>query len=84
MYKIIIKRKPQRFLDKITKTEKIRIAESILDLKYDPTNGDIKKLSGEFKGFYRLRVGKTRILFTKDTTLQELTIHIIDNRGDVY
>ena len=44
---------------------------------------DIKSLQGRYKGFYRLRIGKIRILFYKKD-ISILKIHKIGFRGDIY
>jgi mRNA interferase RelE/StbE len=47
------------------------------------TEIDIKKMKGDWEGFYRLRIGKIRILFMVDS-LGEIEIYTIGSRGDVY
>lgn len=44
--------------------------------------GDVKKLKGN--GYYRLRLGNVRVIFTKND--EELIILVIDigNRGQIY
>jgi len=44
--------------------------------------GRVKRLSGEFEGLLRLRVGNHRVLF--DETADTITIHRIGERRDVY
>ena len=48
------------------------------------TELDIKKMKGEWEGFYRLRIGKIRIVFTVNTQSGEVEIFTIGTRGDVY
>ena len=48
------------------------------------TELDIKKMKGEWEGFYRLRIGKIRIVFTANTQSGEVEIFTIGTRGDVY
>lgn len=78
-YKINIKKKTKKFIDKQDKTQQIRIYKAI----YNLPNGDIKLLKG-YNTIYRLRVGDYRILFIWNEN--EIIINIIDadNRGDVY
>ncbi len=38
---------------------------------------DIKKMKGEWEGFYRLRVGKIRVIFTVSLDSAELEIYTI-------
>lgn len=78
-YKINIKKKAKKFIDKQDKTQQIRIYKAI----YNLPNGDIKLLKG-YNTIYRLRIGDCRILFIWNEN--EIIINIIDadNRGDVY
>jgi len=45
---------------------------------------DIKQMRGEWEGFYRLRVGKVRIIFTVDISSGDIEVYAIGNRGDIY
>ena len=45
---------------------------------------DIKKMKGDWEGFYRLRVGKNRIIFTVYIESGDIEVYIIGSRGDVY
>ena len=45
---------------------------------------DIKKMKGEWEGFYRLRVGKIRVIFTVSLDSAHVEIYTIGARGDVY
>lgn len=80
MYKIIIKKKAKKFIDKLPKNEKIRVVRAIEQL---PNGEDIKKLKGH-SDLMRLRVGDYRIIYTVDNG--ELTVYVIDagNRGEIY
>lgn len=80
MYKIIIKKKAKKFIDKLPKTERLRIVKAIEQL---PNGEDIKKLKGH-DGLLRLRVGDYRIIYMIDNG--ELVIYVIDagNRGEIY
>lgn len=48
------------------------------------TELDIKKMKGDWEGFYRLRIGKFRIVFVVNTNSAEIEIYTIGARGDVY
>ena len=80
MYKILIKKRAKKFIDKLPKNEKQRIVEALEGL---PLNGDIKKMQNH-DGLYRLRVGDYRIIYEIDNG--ELIIIVIDagNRGEIY
>ncbi|NEP63488.1 MAG: type II toxin-antitoxin system RelE/ParE family toxin [Symploca sp. SIO2G7] len=45
---------------------------------------DIKKMKGEWEGFYRLRVGNMRVIFTVSLDSADIEIYTIGPRGDVY
>lgn len=80
MYKIIIKKKAKKFIDKLPKNERLRIAKAIEAL---PDGEDIKKLKG-YTDLLRLRVGDYRIIYTVNHG--ELVVIVIDagNRGQIY
>ncbi len=45
---------------------------------------DVRKLYGEWDGFYRLRIGKIRVLFSVDEEKEIIRVHAIGYRGDIY
>lgn len=48
------------------------------------TELDIKQMKGEWEGFYRLRIGKIRLIFTVDITSGDIEVYAIGSRGDIY
>lgn len=80
MYKIVLKKKAKKFIDKLPKNERLRIVKAIGQL---PNGEDIKKMKGH-SGLFRLRVGEYRIIYTVDNG--ELIVCVIDagNRGEIY
>lgn len=80
MYRIIIKKKAKKFIDRLPLNEKKRIVAAIELL---PNGEDIKKLKGH-NDLLRLRVGEYRIIYTVDHG--ELFVMVIDagNRGEIY
>jgi mRNA interferase RelE/StbE len=81
-----------KFLEKANLEDAEKIQEKISQLLYFVeeqaiipfTELDIKKMKGEWEGFYRLRIGKIRIVFTVNTQSGEVEIFTIGARGDVY
>jgi mRNA interferase RelE/StbE len=81
-----------KFLAKIDTKDVNRIREKLANLLHlieeqgiiPFTELDIKKLRGDWDGFFRLRVGKIRIIFTVDSDADEVLVYEIDFRGDVY
>lgn len=80
MYKIVIKKKAKKFIDKLPKNERLRIAKAIQAL---PNGEDIKKLKG-YTDLLRLRVGDYRIIYTVNHS--ELVVIVVDagKRGQIY
>jgi mRNA interferase RelE/StbE len=81
-----------KFLEKANLEDVEKIQEKISQLLYFVeeqaiipfTELDIKKMKGDWEGFYRLRIGKIRIVFTVNTQSGEVEIFTIGTRGDVY
>lgn len=59
----------------------IRILEALT--RYgDSGEGDVKALSGEWRGFFRLRVGNYRVMFSAKP--DEITIVRVRHRSEIY
>lgn len=80
MYRFIIKKQAQKFIDGLPRNERQRIVDAIERL---PDSGDTKRLR-RHKGLFRLRVGDYRVIYTVDHG--ELIVYVIDagNRGQIY
>jgi mRNA interferase RelE/StbE len=48
------------------------------------TELDLKKMKGDWVGYYRLRIGSIRVIFTIDAESKGIDVYRIGNRGDVY
>jgi len=92
--KLVLSKSADKFLKKIPPKDAERVKSKIFHLldiapKMDSTSikfGDLdtKSLKGDLQGFSRMRVGKIRVVFTVDLEQDELIIHDIDFRGDIY
>ena len=80
MYKIVLKKKAKKFIDKLPLNEKKRIVAAIEKL---PEGEDIKKLQG-YDNVLRLRVGTYRIIYTVDNGKLIITVIDAGNRGQIY
>ncbi len=80
IYKIKIRPKAIKFIEKQDKLQRKRIYEAI----YNLPNGDVKKMVG-CKNEYRLRVGDYRIIYEMNNQ-NEIIILItkVNNRGQIY
>jgi mRNA interferase RelE/StbE len=50
----------------------------------ESVNIDAKKLKGEWKGYFRIRKGRLRIIFSVDTGHRFIYVERVDFRGDAY
>lgn len=80
MYKIVIKKKAKKFIDKLPSSDRERVVSAIRHL---PNGEDIKKLKGHDE-LLRLRVGRYRIIYTVDNGKLVIIVIDADNRGDIY
>lgn len=84
---IEIKSTAEKQYRKLDKNTRQRIKESLFQLQsmHNPfSNSNVKALSGELKGDFRLRVGKWRILFTPEKEAQTLQVYAILPGGGAY
>lgn len=79
IYKIKIRPKALKFIEKQDKTQRLRIYKAI----YNLPNGDIKKMVG-CKNEYRLRVGDYRIIYELNQNELIILVTKADNRGQAY
>lgn len=79
-YQIKIEKDAQKFLKKLPHPDETRVLKAIAKF---PDEGDRKQLKGH-PGFFRLRVGNYRIIYTVDNG--QLIVRVVDagNRGQIY
>ena len=78
-YKIIIRPKALKFIEKQDRIQKTRILQAI----YNLPNGDVKRMVG-CKHIYRLRIGNYRILYEQQEEQYIILVTKADNRGQIY
>lgn len=79
-YKIELDKRAVKFISKQPKPQRERLFAAIYKL---PHSGDIKAMQG-YAGYFRLRVGNYRIIYTVDNDVLTVRVIEIGNRGDVY
>lgn len=85
MFKIELSRKAAKFYQKADNVTLKRLNLAFSKLSEDPfRHYNIKKLSGELEGSFRLRLGGLRIIYSIDDNRKIVYIEIIGFRGDVY
>jgi mRNA interferase RelE/StbE len=80
---LIISPRAQRGLDRIPHSIRPRIAKALDALAAGPHPPGSAKLAG-VPGLYRIRVGEYRIIYEIVTTRDEIILHAIGLRKDVY
>lgn len=85
MYNIEFSRKAAKYYQKADTIIAKRLNLAFSKLAEDPFQQyNIKRLSGELKGSYRLRLGDMRIIYSVDEEKNIVYIENIGFRGDVY
>ncbi len=82
-YKVLFKKSALKDLEAVPKPEQKRLLDALgSGLVEDPYQG--KALSGEFKGLYRWRSGKFRIIYEIQQEALIVLVLRIAHRKDVY
>lgn len=86
-WRIEVKPSAEKRFHKLDKTTRRRILEALREIEeaeYPLRHAQVRALTGELLGDYRLRVGDWRILFTPDTATKTLHVYAIVPRGEAY
>jgi mRNA interferase RelE/StbE len=85
-WRIDYSRDAEKFIEKQNIRVEVReeLGKFFMKMKGENINLDLKKLSGEWEGYYRLRKGRIRIIFEPNRIDKVLFVDRIDFRGDVY
>ena len=79
-----------REAEKFMKRENLRsktiteIINFLRRMKGESVSVDVKKLKGDWEGFYRIRKGRLRIIFDLNFDEYQIYVSRIDHRGEVY
>jgi len=85
MYEVELSRKAAKFYKKADTVTVRRLNAAFDQLTKDPFHHyNIKPLSGELQGSYRMRVGSIRIIYSIDDAVKIVYIEVLGFRGDVY
>jgi mRNA interferase RelE/StbE len=82
IFRVKLNRKAEKFLEKLSESDRRRIIETLRALRTDPFSLDIKKLEGT--EFHRVRVGRFRIILYIDWESAAIVVLKIDKRERVY
>lgn len=82
VYKVRVSKRAEKSLLKLSGKNQNRMTEALLSLTKDPFVG--KKLQGEQKGLWSIRVWPYRIIYTIEKKIITVTVVAIGDRKDVY
>ena len=70
-YKVIVHKRAARYLKSLPEFQRQRIKQSLKELEDEITdNVDVKSMVGEWKGYYRIRIGDVRVILWVDRKLK--------------
>jgi mRNA interferase RelE/StbE len=81
-WQVIITPSVKKRLAKLSRPERARLLQALIDLKEDPFHQDVKSLKGRPE--WRLRVGPWRVLLRVDSANLVIVALALGTRGDVY
>ena len=61
-----------------------RIVDKLRWLSHNFDHLTPETLTGDFKGFHRLRVGSYRVIYTANREERSLVMHLVGHRRDIY
>ncbi len=82
-YDIIFKPSVEKDLHNLSKELILRVMKKIENLSLEPFPRETVKLSST-EQLYRVRVGKYRVVYEVDTKSNQIVIHYVGHRRDVY
>ena len=86
-WEISLSRQAEKFLAKNHFPDEfvtVPVGKAVRKFFGEPISVDVKRLSGVWDGYYRVRSGKIRIIFDFDAEKRHAFVEVIDYRGDVY
>lgn len=87
MWKINLSKQTDRFMrnKKIKDNEILSFINKFINYsKGSDENIDVKRIKGKWKGYYRIRIGKVRIMLKVDFKEKIIFVDRMDYRGRVY
>ena len=82
MYKVEVRRRAQRALDKLPKADFQTVIVAIKDLAQAPRPRGIEKV--KTTGLWRIRQGNYRIIYAIDDNAHLITVVLVGHRKEIY
>lgn len=86
VYNVRVHREALKFYHRLEKEWQTKIDEAVEKLREDPWRKDldVKRLHGEYTGYYRLRIGEIRIIYSLDKENKVIFVDALAYRGKAY
>lgn len=85
MAEVIVHKRVARYLKRLPAPEKARLKRALEEIGREPVQGSqVRRMVGEWEGYYRVRVGSYRIIYWYEPTEERVYADYIGQRGDVY
>jgi len=85
MFEVILAPEVQEFFEAADVPLAKKLARCFLQLEQDPRrHANIKRLTGEFDGYRRYRVGDWRVIFSVDDVKKRVLVLAVGHRREVY
>lgn len=82
MYQVKLSNRAEKELKKLASNYLLKVKGIIDLLKVNPFLGE--KMSGEFQGWYRIKIPPIRIIYSTDFKNKIVMVRAIGHRGDIY
>ena len=85
-WKVSYSKEAKNFIETYNIWNEVRngIRKFFQKMKGEDVNINLKKLVGNWEGYYRIRIGKMRLIFKVHKENKEIFVEKVDYRGDVY
>lgn len=83
-YSVELKEQAIKQLEKITPNIQSRMVKKLRWLEKNIDNIKLLPLTANLSGFYKLRIGDYRVIYTINYDQQIITVHEIGHRRDIY
>ncbi len=84
MFRVVVHKRAASYIRRLPREQKERLKKALEELAHDPFRPGVKAMVGEWRGYYRLRVGNLRVIFWVDRESRTIYVDYIGPRGDVY
>lgn len=85
MYEVVLSPEVEEVFAKADTPLARKLAQCFAQLERDPErHNNIKRLSGEFKGLHRYRIGDWRVVYRIEHELHRVRVLVVAHRPDVY